>query len=184
MNDRSSANDVPQALCGSSNVNKEFQEAEILQQPGPSASSTFGTETHNEKPATTHEEKISITYRLVDESLSAFRRKVDEIAGSSTAIAALRKFSTRMNLCKSEGQFLSALNNFGSQIWQKNAGKRIRFQPASVSRRRADMRRCSAPLSRGRPSKQVIGVLRKKRSRNLGANVRLNLINAKTLQMK
>ena len=87
-----------------------------------------------EKEPTALNERVGLTYRLLQESLGILTTKIDAIAGNITAITALQRFKSRLILCKSEGQLLSALNNFGSQSWRKNAGRKIQCQPSAISR--------------------------------------------------
>ena len=81
----------------------------------------------------------------------------------------------------SNGQFFSALHNFGKEIIPfKNRGRRIKCQPTALERRRRLAARSSAALGKGRPPSQIKKLHGYKRKRNLAFNVRENRANAKT----
>ena len=124
--------------------------------------------------------RVELTYRLLQESVGIFTTKINAIARNITAVTALQCFKSRLILCKSEEQLLSALNNFGSHSWRKNAGRKIQCQPSTVSQQRIGVPRCAAPLSRGRPSKQLGATIRTKRRRKLAENIKYNKSNAKS----
>jgi len=62
----------------------------------------IATENNKKQPATV-EEKIALIYRLLNESVGLLNQKVDWIAGNDTAIKALQKFKSRLELCRSDG---------------------------------------------------------------------------------
>ena len=66
-----------------------------------------------EKKPTTLNKKVGWTYRRLQESVGILTTKINATAGNITTVTALQCFKSRLILCKSEEQLLSALNN----IW-------------------------------------------------------------------
>ena len=106
--------------------------------------------------------RVGLTCRLLQESVGILTTKINAIAGNITTVTALQCFKSRLILCKSEEQLLSALYNFGSHSWRKNAGRKIQCQPSTISQQRIGVPRCAAPLFQRRPFKQLGATIRTK----------------------
>ena len=118
---------------------------------------------------------------LLDRTIAQLKEKVCSCPVSDQLNEALKAFTKNLQTIKSNGQFFSALHNFGKEIIPfKNRGRRIKCQPTALARRRRLAARSSAPLGKGRPPSQIKKLHGYKRKRNLAFNVRENRANAKT----
>jgi len=102
----------------------------------------------------------------------------DSMFGSSTA--GLNILESRLKKITTEGQWQSFLHTAGNSAvaLRKTPGAKIRVQPTSIARRLPRVTKGSKRLPSGRPANGEINT--KKRKRNLGANVQLNVPNAKS----
>ncbi|CAI6348160.1 unnamed protein product [Macrosiphum euphorbiae] len=102
----------------------------------------------------------------------------DSMFGSSTA--GLNILESRLKKITTEGQWQSFLHTAGNSAvaLRKRPGAKIRVQPTSIARRLPRVTKGSKRLPSGRPANGEINT--KKRKRNLGANVQLNVPNAKS----
>ncbi|XP_050065244.1 uncharacterized protein LOC126554199 [Aphis gossypii] len=102
----------------------------------------------------------------------------DSTFGSSTA--GLNILESRLKKVTTEGQWQSFLHTAGNSTvaLRKRPGAKIRVQPTSIARRLPRVTKGSRRLPSGRPANGEITT--KKRKRNLGGNVQLNVPNAKS----
>jgi hypothetical protein len=98
--------------------------------------------------------------------------------GSSTA--GLNILESHLKKITMEGQWQSFLHTAGNSAvaLRKRPGAKIRVQPTSIARRLPRVTKGSKRLPSGRPANCEINT--KKRKRNLGTNVQLNVPNAKS----
>ena len=117
---------------------------------------------------------------LIDDINKLMSEKLQKVAERENATAALIKFKDKLTHCRTNEQFLSAVQKFGPEIRHRNSGKKIMCQPTAISRRPAGVSKGAAPLSRGKRPNGTNSNKRKKRARNLAASIKINVANAKS----
>ena len=116
---------------------------------------------------------------VLDELLSTLRDTATALGDGLTDEGA-RRMTARLRQMRTGAQLNSAMFCFGSTVATSGGGgRKIRCQPASISRRREGVPRGAAPVAKGRPPKASQKAARK-RVRNLAVNVALNRANARS----
>jgi len=138
-------------------------------------------ETENEDDTTQSEvpDYYQENKQQLENFCSTLKAKMEKMLHSPETMEALQKANFTLPAMYSGAQILSALHAFGkpSAVY-KNFGRKIKHQPAALSRRKAHQPSGCAPLAKGRPPSCINAG--RKQKRNLTSNIAMNQQNAKT----